>query len=310
MVTWIPFHGRSAALARQLGLTPVWAPRLPRRTPVLIRYAAAAVRTVRILGRSPHPVIVAQPPPPALLLVLMCRGRRRAPLLADMHSGAFLDPRWRRFLAPTLRLLRGHAAIVTNANLASVCRRAGVQSFVLHDPLEPAEAPAVPAPDDPYVLIVLSYASDEPVSEILEAASRRADRRFVCTGAAPEPIRRSAPRNVAFSGFVSRDEFVRLLRGSRAVVALTTQPDTMQRAAYEALEHGVPVVTSDTQVLRDYFGDAAVYARATATSIDAAIEEVLQRNPELRASMLALQSRRLSDQERTLQEVARYLTRR
>jgi glycosyltransferase involved in cell wall biosynthesis len=309
MVTWIPFHGRSAALARQLGLTPVWARRWQRRTPVVIRYAAATARTVRVLGWSPHPVIVALPPLPALIAVLLSRRHRRAPLMADMHSGAFLDPRWHRFLSPTLHLLRGDAAIVTNENLAAICRRAGVRSFVLDDPLEPAELPAVPAPHDPYVLIVLSYASDEPVPEILEAASRRADRRFVCTGAAPEPIRRSAPRNVSFSGFVPRDEFVALLRGSRAVVAMTTQPDTMQRAAYEALEHGVPVVTSDTQVLRNYFGAAAVYARATAASIDAAIEDALQRNPELRASLLALQSRRLSDQERTLQEVASYLTR-
>jgi glycosyltransferase involved in cell wall biosynthesis len=310
MVTWIPFHGRSAALARQLGLTPLWAPRWSRRTPVVVRYAAATARTLRILGRSPHPVIVTLPPLPALVVVLMSRRRRRAPLLADMHSGAFLDPRWRRFLAPTLYLLRRDAAIVTNANLATVCRRAGVQTFVLDDPLEPAEAPAGPATDDPYVLVVLSYASDEPVPEILEAASRRADRRFVCTGAAPEAIRRSAPRNVSFSGFVPRDAFIRLLRGSRAVVALTTQPDTMQRAAYEALEHGVPVVTSDTQVLRDYFGDAAVYARATATSIDAAIEEALRRNRDLRASLLTLQSRRLSDQQRALREVASYLRRR
>jgi glycosyltransferase involved in cell wall biosynthesis len=157
---------------------------------------------------------------------------------------------------------------------------------------------------------VLSYASDEPVPEILEAASRRADRRFVCTGAAPEPVRRSAPPNVSFPGFVPRDEFVGLLRGSSVVLALTTRPDTMQRAAYEALEHGVPVVTSDTQVLRDYFGDAAVYASGTATSIDAAIEEALRRNSELRASLVRLQSRRLSEQQRALREVATYLRRR
>jgi hypothetical protein len=104
MVTWIPYHGRSAALARHLGLTPVWAPRWPHRIPAPIRYAAAAARTVKSLGRSSLPVIVAQPPLPALLVVLMSRGRRRAPLLADMHSGAFLDPRWRDQREPRIGL--------------------------------------------------------------------------------------------------------------------------------------------------------------------------------------------------------------
>jgi glycosyltransferase involved in cell wall biosynthesis len=253
-------------------------------------------------------VIVALPPLPALLVVLLCRGRRGTPLMVDMHSGAFLDPPWRHFLAPTLRLLRGRAAIVTNAHLASVCRRAGVQSFILDDPLEPAEIPAGPAVGEPYVLVVLSYADDEPVREILSAASRRPDTRFVLTGAAPEPVRRSAPDNVSFPGFVSRDEFIGWLRGSSAVVALTTRPDTMQRGAYEALEHAVPVVTSDTLVLRRYFGDAAVYARPTPAGISTAVDEALDREQELRRSLLVLQREKTVEQQKALAEVARYLS--
>jgi glycosyltransferase involved in cell wall biosynthesis len=265
---------------------------------------------VRALAFSRRPVIVVLPPLPALLVVLASGGRRRAPLLADMHSGAFLDPRWRRVLKPTLRLLRDHAAIVTNENLTSACLRAGVQTFVLDDPLEPAETPAAAAVgSDRYVLVVLSYASDEPVREILEAVAGQPGTRFVLSGAAPDPIRRSAPRNASFSGFVSRDEFIGLLRGSSVVVALTRQPDTMQRAAYEALEHIVPVVTSDTEVLRRYFGDAAVYAATTPASISIAIHDALDRNQELRRRLLALQHEKTVEQQEILGEISRYLGR-
>jgi glycosyltransferase involved in cell wall biosynthesis len=306
-VSWVHHHGRSAAIARYLGLEPVWAPAWTRRRPAPVRYLAATVLTAKALLRTTRgPVIVMLPPTPALLVVLLSRFVRRGRVMADLHSGVFLYPRWRRLLRPTLRLLRRHAAIVTNESQAEICRRAGIETYVLDDPLVPAPFPA-PEPEDRYVLAALSYEYDEPVSEMLQAARDHPDVRFVFTGSAPEDVIRAAPPNVEFSGFVPREEFVQLLRGAGVVLALTTEQDTMQRAAYEALEQVVPVVTSDTQVLREYFGDAAVFAQPTRTGIGGALEDALARGPELRRRMLDLRNGKLDQQDKTLVRIAGYL---
>lgn len=307
IVSWIHHHGRSAALARYLGLDPVWAPGWSRRRPVLIRYAAAALATLRALALTRGPLVVMLPPLPALGVALLSRIGRPTRLVADMHSGVFLDPKWRPVTGLTLRLLQGHAAIVTNESQASICRRAGIRTFVLDDPLVPPDTPAAGDGVGTYVLVVLSWAYDEPVSEILAAASGRPDVTFVLSGSAPEAARRTAPDNVVFSGFVPAEEFVRLLRGSSLVMAMTTDPDTMQRGAYEALEHIVPVVTSDTQVLRAYFRDAAVYAVPTADSIRVAVGEALARGHELRRRLHGLREEKLLEQERALEAINRYL---
>lgn len=306
MVSWIHHHGRSAALARHLGLIPVWTPGWARERPAPLRYLTAAVRTCVALLPSRGPVIVMLPPLPALLVVLVARPGRRTRLVADLHGGVFLG-KWSRVLGLTLRLLRGRAAIVTNEAQASTCRQAGVTTFVLDDPLELPETPAEEDPSGEYVLAALSYDPDEPVAEILQAAAASPDTAFVLSGSPPPAVRRSAPGNVVFSGFVSRTRFVELLRGSAVVLALTTEENTMQRAAYEALEHVVPVVTSDTRVLRKYFGDAAVYARPTAGSIGPAVAEALRRRHDLRHRLSDLRERRLLDQGRALEEISRYL---
>jgi glycosyltransferase involved in cell wall biosynthesis len=308
VVSWMHFHGRSAALARALGFAPIWAPAWTRSRHPLLRYVAATTTTVRAVLFSRGPVVVQLPPFPALLVVVLSRLGRRTRVMGDLHSGVFLYSRWRWARAPTLWLLRRHAAIVTNEANADVCRQAGVAVFLLDDPLEPPPTPAVEAAGHPSVLVVLSYEYDEPVHEILRAAATLPATPFVLSGAPPEPVRRAAPANVVFTGFLPRTEFLARLRASSLVVALTTEPDTMQRGAYEALENGVPVVTSDSRVLRDYFRDAAVYARPTPEGIAAAVAEALPRRDELRRRVLALRDEKLVEQQKALEQIRTYLT--
>ncbi len=284
-VSWIRHHGRSAALAESLGLPPVW---LPRQGSLLRSYVSSTRRTVQeVRRRRPAVVGVMLPPLPALLAVLLARplGTR---ILADLHTGVFLDPRWRWCRGVTLRLLRGHCAVVTNEALAQVCRAAGVQTFVLHDILDVdhGRAPAAAATStvEPHVMVPLSYANDEPVDEILEAAELIPEVRFLLTGSAPAPLVARAPANVRFTGYLDLAEYEALLAGSDVVLALTTRDLTMQRAGYEGLQAGVPVVTSDFDTLRQYFGPAAVFTGPQGRAIATAVRTALRDNAALRAT--------------------------
>jgi glycosyltransferase involved in cell wall biosynthesis len=81
---------------------------------------------------------------------------------------------------------------------------------------------------------------------------------------------RDFPR-VRLSGFVSHEDYLRMLAKARVVVDLTTREDCLVCGAYEAMALGRPLVVSDTRALRELLQDAAVYAENRASPIAAAV---------------------------------------
>ncbi|NMM88404.1 hypothetical protein B2J88_29320 [Rhodococcus sp. SRB_17] len=260
-LSWISYHGRSQELAERLGIEAEFLEPADTQGNLLRRYSSAIRWTVGKLRESDSASIyLMMPPAPALLTVLMFKGRKRQ-LVADLHTGFFLDPKWKWFTPIGLRLLRNSTAIVTNEPLRRRCEKAGVRSVVLHDILADRSKARRSAaePTTNIVLCPLSYASDEPIDELLEAARLCPELTFAFTGRAPQKIKDRAPNNIEFTGFLETEEYLDLLGSSIAVVALTTRDFTMQRAGYEALMYGKPQVTSDFGVLREFLGEAAHY---------------------------------------------------
>jgi glycosyltransferase involved in cell wall biosynthesis len=108
--------------------------------------------------------------------------------------------------------------------------------------------------------MVCSYADDEPISEVLEAAENLAGQvelRFTGNPARRErDWRQGAPSNVAFTGFLPRGEYEQELRDADAVMVLSTAENCLLCGCYEALAAKKPLITSDTSALRTYFFDA------------------------------------------------------
>lgn len=311
-VSWIRHHGRSAALANELGIDAYFI--AGGRGPAPLRYIRAWRETRRLLhsiAAQRGAALVMLPPTPALLAAASVRGTVR--IAGDLHSGVFNDPKWSWALAPTLWILRKRGiAVVTNEALAQRCRARGVNAVVLHDPLETFSTEVPPLKTkgvrpNSYVLFPVTYARDEPINAVLDAARLAPELTFVLTGLAPEHIRIAAPSNVHFSGFVSEEDFLSLLRNAGAVGALTTRSQTMQRAAYEALSANVPLITSRTDVLAEYFGDAAVYAKPEAQSISAAAREAVAGREELRSRLADLKRTRIREQENALARIQEWL---
>lgn len=304
-ISWTD-HGRSAGLADALGAANVVIPG-DKRSNLAVRYVQQFSHTVNTLRQAqPSGVIFMQPPAPLQLAVSMTM-RGRGAIVGDLHSGYFNDSKWSWFTRIGLRALRRHAIIVTNSRMAATAERSGVAKvFVLHDVLEKQYF------DDPTsrvradcVLVPLSYASDEPVDAILLAAARVPEITWSLTGRAPQAVREIAPPNVEFTGFVSDGEFRERMLRARAVLALTDRSDTMQRAGYEGMMHGTPVVTSDHDVLRDFFGDSAVYVRSTPESIARAVRSV-STGTAIPALIETLETR-IDEQSATLRDLASYL---
>lgn len=311
-ISWVRFHRRSQGIADALGIDSYYVHSASGG--VLRRYGAQTRDTARILRAArPATVILMQPPVIALVVVRLLTLFTMTRVIGDLHSGVFLDPKWRWATGLTLRLLRGrHGAIVTNEPLARIARKRSVRTMVLHDLVQvsPTNAdtpsqPAVAQDDDgrPLVLVPLAYANDEPIEEILSAAREVDDVTWILTGKAPASVRDGASQNVRFSGYVTNEEYDWLLRHSTVAVALTTRNFTMQCVGYEAMSAAKPLVTSNTESLRHFFGPSAVYADPTGQAIASAVKEAVSRRADLEHLIAGQRDRQILEQKKALEKL-------
>jgi len=288
-LTWSP-HRRTTGLAAALGIELV---ELLSERRGAARYWELLTRTLGLLRARPFRVIVAQNPSLVLaaLLALM-RPLARYRLVIDAHNEAVTpyvhDVAWVRAVSRWL-LRRASLTIVTNEELAARVRLGRGRPFVLPDPL-PAAPPGLPAEtaQPPYVVVVCTFAPDEPLREIFAAAQALPQVHFKVTGnarrCAPELLA-SRPANVELTGFLDEHSYWVQLAASQAVLDLTGMPDCLVCGAYEALAVGVPMILTDNPAGRRLFGQVALFTDTTSAGIAAAIEASLLK-PRNRAAAL------------------------
>lgn len=310
MVSWIRVHPRSRDLAEALGAQAVYMPwawpgRSLART--LLGWLRSGLRTWRIARSLPTgSVVVTMAPPVFCPLVALAAARGRGVhLVIDLHSGALNDARWRwTFGVMRWVIRRAEAVIVTNPDLLEGQDTGTTPVLVIHDPFWIGQRPQAvpdPMPGRPYALFPASGSSDEPIDALAEAAALLTGQvEVIVTGDRPPGEDRPGIRR---TGFLPGGEFQSLMAHAAVVLALTTREATMQRAAYEGLQLGRPLVCSGTGVLRRVLADAAVFVGNTGPAIAAGISEAMARAEQLQAAGAAVQAIMRADSERGLAAV-------
>ena len=319
MISWIAHHGRSADLARVLDLDAVFiaAGRVANPATAAMRWTLQAVRTVVLLGaRRPDALVLMAPPWLLVAIALVYRRLRRArvPVVVDAHTSAVFSTRTGRTSAGLRVLGRFCDAVITHNDVAAGEAQAhAARVVVLHDPpVTPAGGGpgAAAAPSSPFTFVYpCSWYGDEPVEAVAEAARRLPGARFVLTGR-PDRARLPAdlPVNLELTGYVDDAAFDALLAAADGVLALTTREATMQRAGYEAMAYGKPLVASATQALRGFFGDAAVYTEATPDGIARACAEAVAQREQLTREMVVVRDQRRREFDVAIAAVRELLT--
>jgi glycosyltransferase involved in cell wall biosynthesis len=301
-VAWAAQQPRTSGLAAALGGEAAFVtsplPRRPVTAP--LRYAWCAARTWRLLERRrPSCVVVVAPPVVAPLVAAAWCRRRRRPLVVDCHTGTFHSRRWAwarplyRWLLPRCRAVLAH----THEALALV-QRWGAPGLLLPDDLPgPADA-TEPRPDgEVTVLVAGSLDENEPVAEALAAAALLPEVAIRVTGdpaLVPRALRESASPNVTFTGHLPLPSFLGEMLTAAVVAVFSTDPHIMNRAAFEAVGLGRPLVLSDLPGLRERFGSAALFADNGPAEMAEAVRAALARRSELerRSGLLAAELRR------------------
>lgn len=154
------------------------------------------------------------------------------------------------------------------------------------------------------IAVISSFATDEPIQEIVEAARIVLDTTtFYITGDNSRISERKllkwkrSAKNIIFTGFLDYAEYINLLEKVDAIMVLTKQDYTMLSGAHEALGLEKPLITSDWPHLREYFVRGAVYVNNSVSEIVDAVKYVQIEKDRMKKEMQLLKYQRLKEWE-------------
>lgn len=289
-----------------------------------MRYPRSIFKTLNIL-RSTKPDLVFVQNPSMVLAAVACayKSALGLPLIVDRHTTLrLLEKDDTTLKAIIFKLLHNFTVkvadltIVTNKYLADLVRTANGRPFVLPDKLpELTNTDTVKLKGQVNLLLISSFGKDEPIAEVI-GAMKSLDYENVClyvTGnynKVDASIYKSAPHSVVLTGLLGEQEFVNMLFSVDAVMVLTTADHCMLCGCYEAVYAEKPLITSNKEVLKEYF-DGAVFVENDSTSIANGIRTVIgdigsyqNKISRLRDILLSSWEKNYTDLEKELSNIA------
>ena len=168
-----------------------------------------------------------------------------------------------------------HGIIAVSESVQDVLVRAGVPAkkiVVIHTGIKLPSSPSRRTPRKELVVGHMGAFTAEKGQDVAVAAAKEVHAKFILAGEGPRlaNLRRDAPSNVSFPGFV---EDHAAFFASLDVFVMPSRSEAWGLAALEAMAHGVPVIASDIGGLREIVehgrsgwlvpaGDVAALARA------------------------------------------------
>jgi glycosyltransferase involved in cell wall biosynthesis len=303
---------RSRLLARELQMpAPVYlySTRWKGAWTAPLRYMFHGMQTLRLLfQKRPRVVIVQSPPSFAVLFVALYCKMTNSRYVIDAHSDAFQRGIWTCPQWLYDRITRGAAlSLVTDEFFRSMIEKKGGRVMVLRDPVATTPLSPIQRQEQFSVTVVNTFARDEPLEAVLQAAAGLPDVRFSITGKlsrANPDLLRQAPSNAVFTDFLPDEAYYRLLRSSDAVMSLTTRDHTLQCGACEALSLERPIITSAWPLLQEYFCRGTVHVDNTAAGIRQGIESLKQDYNRYEAEVVELRKMRRQEWQQQTAELA------
>lgn len=284
----------------------------------LIRYLLLSLQTIRLVSKHRPEIIYFQNPSiilAALLSTLKFLRIIRAKIVGDFHNAGVHPPKKLRFLVPWI-VKNSDLIIVSNKYLEPTIRAFGGRPISIPDPLIELRQSRAPAQKGSFdVFFICSWASDEPISEVFQAAKLlvTVDPDVVISVTGKPKIEKAGwtqqiPENIKLTGFLSEAEFEKRLANCNLVIDLTTRDNCMVCGAYEATSAEVPMILSNNAPTKLHFRKGALYTDNSAENIAQLIQEAKNRHPQLMREIKELKLELLLKQKTTFQQLKTILS--
>ncbi len=240
---------------------------------VVGRYLCRIRKTFGLIRNGETRVLIVQNPSIVLATyAVFLRFLYRYKLIVDAHNEAIQpyvhDNAIVRFVSRQL-MKRADLTIVTNGFLANIVEDCGGTPFVLPDRI-PQVAPrdesnGVVLNEGTFNLVLIAtYAADEPVREVIEAARHlQGAITLYVTGNEKKldaEYRDSLPDNIVFTGFLSNEDYWGYLRAADAIIDLTSMDNCLVCGAYEAVAVETPLILSNNKASMAYFSKGTLFS--------------------------------------------------
>ena len=279
----------------------------------IIKYPIQSFQSWQILQREKPGVIFVQNPPIfcALVAFLYC-WLFKSTYIIDSHTGAFLDPKWRRFLG--LHRWLSHRALTTivhNNSQAEIMKEWKCPYCVIgFTPGSYPEGEPFPFHGKFNVAVISTFGDDEPLAIIFEAAIHIPDVDFYITGddrQIAQSLRGNKPENCYLTGYLSYAHYVDLLRCADAVMDLTTRNHTLLMGGFEAVSLVTPFITSDWKILKEYFSLGTVHIPNTVEGVCEGIYYTKNNHAKLKQEIIQAREMLQAEWEQKFSELQRLI---
>jgi hypothetical protein len=249
------------------------------------------MQTIRIISKKKPDIVFVQNPS-MILAAITCllKGFFNIKVIVDRHTTFRLNkPESDSFRVKIFLFLHKYTikhadlTIVTNNFLAEKVESLGGKSFVLPDKVPTFnKLEKVQLKGKHNFFFISSFSNDEPIEEVFAAMKELPDDVILYISGnynkLPKTVIDIKPSNVILTGFLSEQDFINMLSSVDGILVLTTSDYVMLCGCYEAVSVEKPLITSDKDVLKNYF-KSALFVDNTAMSIAASFNEIIK-NPQ------------------------------
>ncbi|MCL4251402.1 MAG: hypothetical protein KJ065_24840 [Anaerolineae bacterium] len=312
-LVWAPSETRTANYARQLNSPLYFIHYLLYKRPWIapFKYLLQAAKTFQVLFKNrPRVVYVTNPPVFAPLCVLVYCKLTGAQFVMDTHPPSLYADRW-RWSVPLQRFVSRFALmnVTDQERFKALFESWGAKALVLENPPKTPQFNAVKSEEhaDRFkVAVVNTFAVDEPLDIILQAARQLPNAHFYITGdkgLAKPGVIENAPGNVSFTGYLRGDDYWNLLNNARAVMVLTTYPYSLLGGAQDSVSLHVPIILSDQPVLREYFTGGTVFVENTTDGIVKGVRQMMENEEQFKREVVDLRQVQKDKWEHNFQQL-------
>jgi len=290
-IVWYSHARRAETLSRELNaqLVFIYEAQLKGFWLKSLRYVIQGWKTWRLLERERPAYVIVQSPPvlAPLTVALWCklRGKKRTSYLIDAHPGTFYDRHWRWALPLLRQLARGAiATVLCNEDTQKTLMKWNANYIFLPDGLPDLRSTsgAVGSEGDVRIAVISTFAYDEPIAELFEAARLSPQVTFYLTGnpkRASKELLALKPENIITTGFLSGSLYNGLLHNVDGIMILSTMTNTLCCGAFEALSVAKPTIVSDLPEQRRWFSHGFILVENTSEDIASKVELLLSDRP-------------------------------
>jgi len=315
-VTWLDYSSRAESVANVLDAKSVFIGNVRKKKNMFISfilYFSYTYQNIKILRKlKPDILIITNTTWVVTLVNFLYAKITGTKLVLDSHSCAFDHVFIKYPLFMSIFFAKySTLSFVTNKTHFNLLTQKGANALILSDiPFEDKlkDKKIIKLGEKFNICYICTFSYDEPYYELIEAARKLDDVQIYITGNyVMANINPEEYKQVKFTGYISNEEYRSLLKSAHAIITLTRNEDTMQRAGSEAVSAGKPLIISDTKMLKNYFTKGTIFVDNTADGIVEGIQK-LRKNYNLYASeILQFQEDRRNNFVNKLNEVKEYL---